>query len=691
MLRLHKFLSFIIVVALIAGCQMMPSPVDTRFIEDEQRARALLTEGRLQEAAKQYLLLASQTSSPLSHDYQLTAIEIYLDAQNHNTAKNLLTKLSPAGLTSPQQARAHLLAARIALVEQSPQKALSSLQKIHSRYCHEKRPDPLRIPAPCTSELPRSFWIEFFRTRALAHSALGGRQALEALRDRVALDKLLTETSEIEANHRATWQSLMSFSSNIISHLHTQLPTAKTPQAEILRGWLTLANAVKKLVLNKASPHYEEFSQVIASWKRQYPGHPAGQTLLKDLLAIIEEEPPSHIALLLPFDGVFARAANAVRDGFLSAWFQGAKHPKITIRNTMGTNVQLVYNEVISAGAKFVVGPLDKPSVGILMELPKFPVPTLVLNNTEETSAHGDNREKTGALTLSGTFTEKSVQSKTATEAPSESPLYQFTLSPESVARQTAQRARYDGYARAGILTPQTPWGQRMEQAFATTWRQLGGTVVESHSFPTELKEISATVRKLLKIDDSPSRSGVKTSQPKSKNKQHITNHNSIDCILMAAFPREARQLQPQIKFHHTGDTPIPVYATYHVFSGAANPVLDEDINGIIFGDMPWILRQDSNTATLRNAVTSIWPESAKKYARFYAFGIDAYRIIPYLKRLRTQNFPNFMGETGELSVDDQGRVGRQLIWTVIRKGKPAPDKNGNRYNQYQKDIKWGM
>jgi len=683
--RLYKLLSFITILALITGCETMPFSGAAKLSQDEQLAHALLADGRLREAAEQYSHLASQASSREADDYRLTAVKIYLDIQDPNTAKALLAKLNPTRLTSRQQARMHILTARIALAKQDPQEALVSVRKIHSQYCRHKESDiPSYIPAPCDSaDLPRTFWIEFFRTRALVHAALGENHGLKAIRDRIALDRLLTETSEIEENHRATWQLLLSLSPDHLSQAHARLPTSlpsPAPQSEILQGWLTLASIVKKYVLHKTSPDYEVFSQGLASWQTQYREHPARRFLLKDLLAITGDRPPTHIALLLPFDGIFAEAASAIRDGFLSAWFEDTKNtkrPKITIRNTTGANIRLVYNEVVSAGAKFVVGPLDKPSVALLEELPELPVPTLTLNYSKKTPLPGEENA-IGTLTLTKTLTETPVTPKTVRA----SSLYQFTLSPESEAKQTTQRAWYDGHRRAAILTPQTPWGQRMEQAFATAWKQQGGMIVKSRAFPDELKDISNTVAQLLKTDVTIKRqqSMVNTADTKPEDEQQrLMDYEAIDCIFMAAFPREARQLQPQIKFHHMGDSPIPVYATYHVFSGAINTMLDEDLNGIIFGDMPWVLRQDpENKTTLHDTVTATWPESASKYSRFYAFGIDAYQIIPYLKRLRTRNFPPFIGETGNLEVDSQGRVNRQLLWAVIRRGKPIPDENSN-------------
>ena len=60
-----------------------------------------------------------------------------------------------------------------------------------------------------------------------------------------------------------------------------------------------------------------------------------------------------------------------------------------------------------------------------------------------------------------------------------------------------------------------------------------------------------------------------------------------IDIVFMAAFPAGARQLMPQLAFHHGAD--LPVHATSHVWSGVPDPANDRDLDGVVFGDMPWL------------------------------------------------------------------------------------------------------
>nr|VFK03108.1 MAG: hypothetical protein BECKH772B_GA0070898_103271 [Candidatus Kentron sp. H]VFK03591.1 MAG: hypothetical protein BECKH772C_GA0070978_101367 [Candidatus Kentron sp. H]VFK03853.1 MAG: hypothetical protein BECKH772A_GA0070896_103591 [Candidatus Kentron sp. H] len=641
-----KMILYVLLGLVIGGCGIIPDSSLSLIGDHEQTARKLMADGRFREAAEEYLRMASRTFPTRAYDYLLAAMGSYLDAGDPDAAETLLAKIDTARWTADQAAYGYLLMARIAVTKQRPEKAFVSLKKIYASDCNRDEIHvPSHLPSHCGPVLPEALWPDFFRTRALAYAALGGNNAFQAVRDRIALDMLLMEAPEIEPNHRAIWSLLSSLSPAFLAHAYIWSPTSRAPlplRVKTLQGWLTLAGIIKQRTSGKTSPYAQTLSQALASWQKRHPGHPAGRFLLQELVAIVQAQPPAHIALLLPLDGDFSGAAKAIRNGFLSAWLQEDKssengkdnRPVITIHNTVGADIPTLYNEVVSAGAEFVVGPLDKPSVALLARLPALSRPTLTLNHVAETPDNG---------------------SRTKTIAESDAPLYQFALGPESEAEQVAQRAWRDGHIQAAILTPKTPWGQRMAQAFATTWERLSGAVVDSQRFPDTLEEISISVQKLL------ANTGHRESDPK---------HHGIDCILMAAFPREARQLRPQLKFHYAGK--VPIYATSHVFSGTVNPVSDQDTNEVIFGDMPWVLQNLEDETALRNVVTATWPKFAPRYLRYYALGIDTYRIIPHLEGLRTGNFESFEGETGELSVDSEGRVNRKLLWARIHQGEPV-------------------
>ena len=59
------------------------------------------------------------------------------------------------------------------------------------------------------------------------------------------------------------------------------------------------------------------------------------------------------------------------------------------------------------------------------------------------------------------------------------------------------------------------------------------------------------------------------------------------------------------------------------------------------------------------------------RYARLYAFGVDAYVMVPQLGRLRAQPSLELPGETGWLSIDENSQIRRRLQWAKFVEGLP--------------------
>lgn len=89
-----------------------------------------------------------------------------------------------------------------------------------------------------------------------------------------------------------------------------------------------------------------------------------------------------------------------------------------------------------------------------------------------------------------------------------------------------------------------------------------------------------------------------------------------------------------------------------------------------MFPDMPWTVAPN-HASPLRDQVVNAWPNSLPAYLRLYAFGADAYGLVPRLKTLKERRYIEYAGATGALSVDSQNRIERRLLWAKFESGVP--------------------
>ena len=77
--------------------------------------------------------------------------------------------------------------------------------------------------------------------------------------------------------------------------------------------------------------------------------------------------------------------------------------------------------------------------------------------------------------------------------------------------------------------------------------------------------------------------------------------------------------------------------------------------------------------AQIRDAVHSAWPARTTRLDRLYAFGFDAYRLVPALRSNSISDTSSISGVSGKLSLDAHNRIRRELDWVQIKNGTPAP------------------
>ena len=242
----------------------------------------------------------------------------------------------------------------------------------------------------------------------------------------------------------------------------------------------------------------------------------------------------------------------------------------------------------------------------------------------------------------------------------------QFGLSTDDEAMQLAERVWQEGHKRVAVLTPNTKWGSRLSNQFSEHFSALGGST-NSQVLYGDTDKFSEDVSQLLNTDASKQRyKQVRQTLYTKKIEFEEHRRTDIDAIVLAALPNDARQLAPILAFNFAGD--LPIYASSHVFSGTPDTILDQDLNRIKFLDTPWSLAAPSQNKVL---LTQQKSDINSRLGRLYALGLDAYRLHPYLKQLAAVPGTEITGETGTLSLDQDGRVKRKLIWAQYKDGIP--------------------
>ena len=452
---------------------------------------------------------------------------------------------------------------------------------------------------------------------------------LESARLRMQISEFLTTPVEIENNHDFIWDAL-----NRITE-QAMIRALKEPQTPEVRGWLEL-----NLIARRSNMLPAKMEPWIDKWYERYGEHPAAPEYAIGLLEASRQVyiRPGKIALMLPFSGRLEKVADAILNGFLYAYYQDPEQVadlEVINASSNPTEFSLQYEQAVQNGAEFIVGPIDKDLVDMLQQRGELEVPTLTLN-------YGNDEGETGLN------------------------LYQFGLRPEDEAEQVADYALAQGRHHAAVLVPDTEWGYRLQRAFSQRFEALGGRVVGTAAYPSRNNDFSQAIKNLLNLTTSEHRKSILQQVIKQQVEFEARRRQDVDMIFIAANSRQARLIKPQLKFHHAQD--LPVYATSHISSSTTSIDDDRDLEEILFVDIPWMLHSDSNPDYRR--VASLWPESSQRFSRLFALGIDAYRMIPSLRRLMINPEETVAHNTGVLSVDSNGRVRRSLLMATYEKGR---------------------
>jgi uncharacterized protein len=588
-LALHAALA----VSLIAAACSLVNPVEGPT-DKQQNAARLVREGKHAEAARAYASLATQLPAD-SDNYEMLSAEQWVAAGNVAAAKQAFAQVSPEARNKLPTQRA-LVAAEIAYAENDPTRAIREL-------------DQIAVPT-APNQAQNYYWIRGRSAFLTGHPVEGTRALVER-------ERFLADPAAVRANREELY-------TRVRTAAEKGAPlTAPAKTEPIVLGWLELGPVAVELERNPARA-----AQALDAWKRQFPQHPANDSVLSmaQTQIAVATEYPNQIALLLPLSGRGEAFGVAVRDGFVAAYLEqdAARRPSLKIYDVAAESVGAAYNRAIADGAGFVVGPLTKEDVAAVAPLSAGRTPVLALNFLADSASPAKN-------------------------------FFQFALLPEDEARSVARRVVADGRLAGVAIVPAGELGNRVAAAFADELKTLGGTLLDSQKYDTSQPDFSDIIKQELQV--------------KATKGEPSTHRTDATFVFAVGSPGAARLIMTQLNFYYAGD--VPVYSTSDSFE--PDPTANADIDGMFFPDMPWMISNDPVTTQIRDSVRSAWPARTSRgdRNRLYAFGFDAYRLVPALQSKNPGAAGEISGVTGKLHIDDHNRIRRELEWAQIKAGVP--------------------
>lgn len=314
----------------------------------------------------------------------------------------------------------------------------------------------------------------------------------------------------------------------------------------------------------------------------------------------------AHIALILPTASpTLGTLADALRQGFMAAAAHGGK------------------------GAPPVVVTAIDNEAGALLDACR-------------------HAQATGAILVVGGLTRDGAHSLAASDCPRQPVLtlneprgellptvFSVSLSLEQEARQAALLAVAEGWRSAIVVHTPSPLSRRVEEAFVREWTRAAGQV-----------------RRIL-YTGSP-------DEP-SLIRERIAG-TQADMVFLALDARDALALRPYIT------ATLPLYGTTFSVNPRAEPLVNADLQGLRYGEMPWFAQPDHPAVMVYPPPKTPLPVDQE---RLYALGIDAYRLAELLAAGTRP--PPLDGVTGRITLEGENLFARTLVPSEIDGGRIVP------------------
>lgn len=319
---------------------------------------------------------------------------------------------------------------------------------------------------------------------------------------------------------------------------------------------------------------------------------------------------------------------------------------ELKIYDTTAQPLDQVLAQVQKDGASIVVGPLLKNDVE-----------TLIKSNT--------------TLNVLALNQPENVQNRAN--------ICYFALSPEDEARDAARHIHEQGKQAPLLLIPRSALGDRVANAFADEWQKIGGGVVLQQKFGSA-SELRAGVNggAGIALNGSPVSASLPQQQsvtiggltiPAPPTDAQISGGGKVDAAYIVATPEEIAFIKPMIAMRNGSQSGATLYASSRSAQGTAGPDFRLEMDGLQYSEIPMLA--GSNPPLMQQALSSV--RNDYSLARLYAMGVDAWALANHFTQMRQVPGFELNGNTGDLTATQDCVINRKLSWLKYQQGQIVP------------------
>lgn len=621
-----------------------PTPIETTQVEDN-----VTPEHKLLEAKKVW----ERTRNKEQRDtLLLQAADLYLQNQQPVLAQQVLYEVKEDGISGVNQSYYSLLVTKAyaGMPDASAEELLAMLDGVTGtgETAFQK------------AELQTQLFTQQGNLAAAANSVLKTN---------------LTDDEKVQQ----VWQWITSIPASSLDSVGSAYPD--------LSPFITLRELTEE---NASSP--EKLAKSLQQFKQVYRGHVLENALPENVIEATQltDAGANDIAVLLPLSGRLARTGQVVKNGIMAAYYTDVEKrqdehllPRLRFIDTNEVDTQHLLSEI--GDTKFIIGPLLKDTVERLIPSLPLGVNVLALNRPDELP---DNASAKGLATgssnpaiaddalasgtgLAGDDTQNELHSLGLPTS-----LNYYGLAPEDEAKQLAEFIFNKGYRAPIVIAAQSSLYQRMDDTFKKHWRILNNQENKQRANITSVSfNDSNSLREGITQALDVAQSNERINQIEYMTNDEVYNmprsRRDIDAIVAFASPQDTELLNPIIEasLNPYDGKQVPVYATSRSMDYDSGKNQWRDLQNVHFIDMPWLMPSHS-WQPLQQEVERAWQNQNTMQKRLFAFGFDAYQLLPQLGMLNTLKYLSHEGLTGTLSLNQQGEVIRKQPQAIIRNEK---------------------